>query len=257
MAVLQVMTVIFGDRIFLFLGFTVSAGWLILMPIIFYLFQIVSECYGWQYARQIIWLNFIVNLSTTIIMLSFKLLPFNWNNHSDIDNAYVTLLKYQTMPAITMLIGMFLSDYVTSALMCWSRFHWNGRFLMLRIAILHCIGELIINSGGMIVQPLNGYSLQESWMMCCNSFYARSLVMLALLPIARVVIWGIQNYLEKVIVFEYNNQYKFFKFVIDPSKMIFFDAKQWKICPNKKELNIEKTAAQYNSSFADINIRIH
>jgi uncharacterized PurR-regulated membrane protein YhhQ (DUF165 family) len=77
----------------------VYAGLLILMPIIFYLFQIVSECYGWQYARQIIWLNFMVNLSTTIIMLSFKLSPFNWNNHSDIDNAYITLLKYQTMLA--------------------------------------------------------------------------------------------------------------------------------------------------------------
>ncbi len=110
------------------------------------------------------------------------------------------------LQVMTVIFGdrIFLFLWLTvSALMCWSRFHWNFRFLMLRIAILHCIGEL------------------------------------------------------KVIVFEYNNQYKFFKFVIDPSKMIFFDAKQWKICPNKKELNIEKTATQYNSSFADINIRIH
>lgn len=58
MAVLQVLTVIFGSKGFLFFGYDITAGWLILMPINFYLFQIIAECYGWQYARQIIWLNF-------------------------------------------------------------------------------------------------------------------------------------------------------------------------------------------------------
>ena len=30
-------------------------GTLICTPIVLYIFQIVAECYGWQYGRQIVW----------------------------------------------------------------------------------------------------------------------------------------------------------------------------------------------------------
>ena len=53
MSVLQVLCTMYGRKFFLFLGFNASPRRLILLPIIFYIFQIVAECYGWQYARQI------------------------------------------------------------------------------------------------------------------------------------------------------------------------------------------------------------
>ena len=61
---------------------------------------------------------------------------------------------------------------------------------------------------------------------------------------------------EEVVVFEYHNQYRFLKFSIDPSRIVFFDSEEWNRCPNKKDLDIEKIALQYNSSFADVKIKI-
>lgn len=228
MAVLQVLTVVFGNKFFIFFGFQVSAGWIYLMPIVFYLFQIVSECYGWQYARQIMWVNIIVNTVLVVVMWAFGMIPANMNiDHADIENAYTTLLNYQTLPAVNMLISMFIADYITSALMCWSKFHWKGKHMIVRIAILHCIAEVIIGSGWLLIGPLHGYTFAESLKGVLDSFYARTIVMIALLPVASFIIRWIQNSLEGVTVVDLNIRFSPFKFKINPEESVIFSTKDW------------------------------
>lgn len=235
MAVLQVLTVVFGNKMFMFFGFQVSAGWIYLMPIVFYLFQIVAECYGWQYARQIMWINIIVNLMLSIIMSAFSMIPANMNiDHADIETAYTTLLNYQTAPAINMLISMFVADYITSALMCWSKFHWKGKNIVIRMAILHCIAELIIGSGWLLIGPMHGYTVAECWRQVLDSFYARTLVMIALLPVGSFVIKWIQSSLEGVTVFDLNIRFSPFKFKINPEESVQFSTADWHKIADKK-----------------------
>jgi uncharacterized PurR-regulated membrane protein YhhQ (DUF165 family) len=259
MAVLQVFTVVFGSRGFLFFGFDITAGWLILMPINFYLFQIVAECYGWQYARQIVWLNFIVNLNMLVILYFFKYLPIDGNTHITTQNAYSTIFADRWIYAAIMLVSMLLVDYITSALMCWSKFHWKGKLLIFRIAILHCIAEIIINAGGFIIEPFHGYSFSESWKFAFDSFCARSIIMICLLPIVSIVIWWIQNRLEGVIVFDLNVRFAPFKFKINPNDSVQFIVQEWKMLPNieKNQLNINKFAQEYFANHAVVKMRIH
>jgi uncharacterized PurR-regulated membrane protein YhhQ (DUF165 family) len=259
MAVLQVFTVIFGSRGFLFFGFDITAGWLILMPINFYLFQIVAECYGWQHARQIVWLNFIVNVTMTIILFSFKFLPFNGSNSQITHSAYTTLFNKKWIAAATMMFSMFIADYITSAIMCWSKFHWKGKLLIVRMAILHCISEIIINAGDFIVDPMNGYSFAECWRFSLDSFYARSIVMICFLPMAKLVIWWIQNRLEGVIVFDLNIKFAPFKFKINPNESVQFIAQEWREMSDveKNKLDIAKFVMEYLSSQATVKIKIY
>ncbi len=245
MAVLQVFTVVFGLRGFLFFGFDITAGWLILMPINFYLFQIVAECYGWQYARQIVWINFAVNTTILAILFLFQYIPFNGMTHESTQNAYAVLFQGLWIYAMTMLFSMLIADYITSVLMCWSKFHWNGRFLIIRIFILHCIAEITINSGGLIADPLNGYSFQEALKFALDSFYARTIVMILLLPIAKLVIWWIQNRLEGVIVFDLNIRFAPFKFRINPDESVQFAADGWHKLEVRK-VDPKDLAAHYN-----------
>ncbi len=74
MACLQVLGSLYIRRFITFFGFDISIGSLFILPIILYTFQIVAECYGWQYCRQIVWLNFVVNGIITILTFSFKFL---------------------------------------------------------------------------------------------------------------------------------------------------------------------------------------
>ena len=247
MAVLQVMVVIYGAKFFNFFGFTVSAGWLILLPIMMYIFQIVSECYGWQYARQIIWANFLVNGLTTLIVFSFKYIQFYdpTNAHKDMGLAYAVLMDNKWVACVTMWVGVFLSDLITSALMSWSRFHWNGRFVFLRMIILHLVSECIMLSGSFIVLPFRGYSITETWHLNYDSLIARTIVSLALVPIARFVSWYIQHRIEGVVVFDYKQEFSPFKFGINPNDSVQFNATGWDRVDSGK-VNLKKMAEHYN-----------
>jgi uncharacterized PurR-regulated membrane protein YhhQ (DUF165 family) len=252
MAVLQVMTVIYDDKFFVFFGLNASLGWLILMPINLYLFQIVAECYGWQYARQIVWCNFIVNLLMMLIIFTFKYVPFSSNlNRADIQSAFITFMdndKLLDMPP--MLISMLVSDLVTSALMAWSKFHWNGRHIIARVLCLHFISEIIILSSGFIASPLTGYTLLETWYGTKELFIARTIIMIVLLPVARLVIYWLQNKVEGVVVFDYKRDVKVFSFRVNNNDTAQFYAKDWNELPvkSKKVFNIERAVLLYHST---------
>lgn len=255
MAVLQVMIVIYGIKMFSFFGFTVSAGWLILLPMMMYIFQIVSECYGWQYARQIIWCNFVVNGATTAIVFSFKYIPVNSVTHKDVSLAYAVLMDNKWVACLVMWISVFLSDFVTSALMCWFRFKCNGRFIFFRMILLHLISEAIMLSGSFIVLPFRGYTIAETWHISYDSFIARGIMSLLMLPLARLITWYIQHKIEKVVVFDYKCQFFPFKLNITPTDSVHFHTVVWdKI--NARSVDIKKIANKFYASRAVINIKI-
>lgn len=245
MAVLQVMTVIYDDKNFLFFGLNGSTGWLLLMPIMQYLFQIVAEVYGWQYARQIMWCNFIVNLLITLIIFTFRYIPFSELNHDDIKTAFIVLMdndKLVSMPS--MIFGMLISDTVVSGLMAWSKFHWNGRYVTIRIIFLHILSEIIILSAGFLAGLWAGFSVQENLTLTKDSFYARSIIMLALLPVARYVIYWLQNKVEGVIVFDYKPGFAPFKFKVNPEDSVQFSATGWQTIDSSK-VNVRKIAYDF------------
>jgi uncharacterized PurR-regulated membrane protein YhhQ (DUF165 family) len=252
MTLLQVMTVIYDDKYFVILGLNVSVGWFILMPVMLYLFQIVAEVYGWQYARQIIWCNFTVNLLMTVIIFAVKYIPFSSNlNHEDIKSAFIILMdndKLVDMPL--MLIAMLVSDLITSALMIWSKFHWNGQHVITRILCLHFVSEIIILSTSFIAQPLTGYTISETWSATKDCFIARTIIMIALLPFARYAVYLLQHKVEGVVVFDYKKDFKVFTFKVSLDDSAQFNAEQWyTLSPKmKKEFNCERSVLLYNST---------
>jgi len=256
MAVLQIMTIIYGARDFLFFGFDVSAGWIFLMPIMLYIFQISAEVYGWQYARQMIWLNLLTNSLFVIITYLFQFIPKSKGIvHNDLQSAYITLMDKRYIAGIMMSIAIFVSDFVTSTLLCWIKVYFHGRYLILRLIFLHILSELIIISTGFILDPLKGYSLFEAWIFARDAFYARTICMFFLLPFARFTIWYLQNYVEQVMVFDYKDNFSFFKLSIKTSNAIYFNISSWKKT-DVKNLDVKKIAKDYYASRDVINIKI-
>ncbi len=251
MAVLQVMTVIYGARHFIFFSFDVSAGWLFLMPVMLYIFQIVAECYGWQYSRQMIWLNLITNVLFTSIIFLFRFIPDSTGLiHKDLQQAYTVLINPRYVAGIMMCFAVFTSDFVTSGLMCWSRFQWNGRYLIVRMIILHILSESIIISTGFIASPFNGYSLHETCIFARDAFYARTIIMITLMPAARCVIWYIQHKIEGVVVFDLAATFNPFKFGINPADSVQFNANGWDKIDSGK-IDVKKIAEYYSNGILE------
>jgi hypothetical protein len=246
MSVLQILTVLFGDQMFSLFGFQVSSGWIFLMPIVIYILQISAEVYGWQYARQMVWINFCVNAILIIVLSTFSLIPVSKFYNNDIGYAYKTLISYEISSSITMLFCMFLSDFVTSSLICWSRFQFNGKYLAVRIVILHCVAESIILLGG-ISGLVVGIPINAIWHFSVDSFIARSIIMLALLPVEKMVIWFIQHRIEHAIVFDLKSTFNLFRFSINPHDSVMFSVGSSDNDDSTGHIDMKKLAQAYNN----------
>jgi len=110
---------------------------------------------------------------------------------------------------------------------------------------LHCVAELIIGCGWVIVRPFYNYSIAESLKGALDSFYARSIIMLCMLPIAYFIIKWIQNRLEGVIVFDLNIRFAPFKFRINPDESVQVAADGWHKLEARK-VDPKDLAANYN-----------
>lgn len=250
MACLQVLAVIYGRLFFNVMGVDASVGNVIILPIVLYCFQIVAECYGWQYARQIIWANFIVNGIITIVTFGIQYIPISSMTHEELKFSYIHLLNTVWVSASITWVVVFFSDYVASVLMCESRFQFNGRFLLLRMIILHCLAEAILVSGGLIILPFNGYSMSDTLHIMLGTFVARTASSIIMLPFARFAIWFIQHKVEKVVVFDLHTGFNPFKFDINPAESVHFNADGWDKIDSGK-INLKKMAEYYSNGILE------
>lgn len=244
MAVLQIMAVLYSRKFILFLGLNISEGGLLFLPLVLYTFQIVSECYGWQYARQIVWCNLLVNFLSAVIYSSSVFIPYSSFNHLDLKNSYISLIDTIWVSATVSSVFVFLSDYITSALMCWSRFYWSGKFIWIRIIALHILSEIILAMGGFISLSFNNFSFNEILYFILSSFCARTIISVIMLPIIRFVIWFIQHKIEKVVVFDLHARFNPFQFGINPTDSVQFNATGWDKIDSGK-INLKKMSEYY------------
>jgi uncharacterized PurR-regulated membrane protein YhhQ (DUF165 family) len=252
MSVLQVLTALYNRHFITFFGYDISFGSLLLFPWVIFIFQISAECYGWQYARQIVWCNFIVNGITTAVTFTAKFIGYSSLNHATMKAAYITLVDTMWVACAMSWMVIFISDYITSALTSWSRIKFNGRFLILRTVVLNIISESILLSSSFIILPFNGYSIENTVHTFYSIFLARAIMSIMLLPIVRCIIWYIQHRIEHVVVFDYKKDFNPFKFAVNLHDAIQFDTKEWNIMPNtlKKNFNFARAMMIYQSTHA-------
>jgi uncharacterized PurR-regulated membrane protein YhhQ (DUF165 family) len=248
MATLQVLCIIYGRKFFLFFGLNVAVGGLLMMPVILFIFQIVSECYGWQYARQIVWANFVVNIIVTSVTFFCRYIPFSSFNHFGLKTAYVVLIDTMWVSAIVNGMFVFLSDYMVSTLMSWTKFHFKGRFMFIRMILLHIFSESILLIGVFISLSYNGYTIPEISSFIISTFIARAIISIALLPIVGFTIWYIQEKVEQVVVFDSGrDSWNVFHWDIDNKNIVQFNIQDWNklSIDKKKRVDISKIALDY------------
>lgn len=259
MVLLQMMATIFGRKFVLFMGFNVAISSLIFIPTILYIFQIVAECYGWQYARQIVWCNFIVNLLSTILFLIMKEIPCNSITHPDLAFSYEHLVNTMWISSAMSCIVIFLADYFSTSVMSYSKFIYNGRFIFFRMILVHLTSEMILSGGTFVSLPYNGYSLIDTWHIVYSTFCARTIMSVIILPFIVAIVMVIQRYIERVISFDINGaSWNIFHWNIDNKHTVQFDAQEWVALSStkKKQIDIDEIATQYYSSHAIVQIKI-
>ena len=248
MVCLQMLNIVYGRKFITFLNFDINAGSLILLPLLLYIFQTVGECYGWQYSRQIIWCNFVINGVATVIFFAFSFLHYSSFNHAGLQNAYVLLIDTMWVSAAVNWVIVFMSDYFVSSFTCASRSFFNGKFIWFRTIIINLVADCILLAGNFISMPYNGYSMAETYHYIFAVFIARNIVTIGMLPFVRFVVWFIQNKIEGVVVFDYKSDFNPFKFGINPTDSVQFNATGWEKIDAGK-IDLKKLAQAYSEDF--------
>ncbi len=250
MVCLQMLNIVYGRKFITFINFDINAGSLILLPLLLYIFQIVGECYGWQYSRQIIWCNFVVNGLATIIFYSFSFLHYSSFNHAGLQNAYVLLIDTMWVSAAVNWIIVFMSDYFVSSFTCASRSFFNGKFIWLRTIIINLVADCILLAGNFISMPYNGYSMAQTYHYIFAVFIARNIVTIAMLPFVRFIVWVIQHKIENTVVFDLTRNFNPFKFGINPADSVQFNADGWEKIDSSK-VDVKKMADYYSNGILE------
>lgn len=229
MAFLQMMAIMYGRHfIDLFFGWHVALGNLIFTPMIIFIFQIVSEVYGWQYARQIVWCNFTFNLLATFFTLVMSYVPYSAIMNQDLKMSYIYFVDTMWVSCFINCIVIFCSDYVSIVVTSISRFIFRGRFMVLRLFAVHCLSEGILLTGGAVGYLYNHYTIIEVLHLQINMFFIRLITALIMTPAVYLTIWLLQHKIEQIIAFDINkNLWNIFRWTIDKNKMVKLNAEQW------------------------------
>lgn len=240
MAVLQVSGILYSRYWIDIHNSHLPLGTLLCTPLILYIFQIVSECYGWQYGRQIMWINLIINLLFTLITFTVSFIPISNFTHIGLSTAYNSLMNTVWLSALMSAIAIFFAEYFATILMVKSRLYFHGNLVFLRVILIQCITEMVLLSTSFIIMPYNGYSLPELYHAMLQTFISRTVYATALAPISVFMIWVIQHYIEKVVCFDVNPDWNVFDWQIHDRSTVKISTKDWDALPKdlKNQINI-------------------
>jgi uncharacterized integral membrane protein (TIGR00697 family) len=122
-------------------GPIITDGGAIIFPLSYIISDILTEVYGYAYARRAIWLAFALML---IAIISFKIVGYlpsaeEWNNQA----AYNDILGFVARIAIASLIAFLFGQFLNSFVIAKLKIRTKGKRLWLRLIGSTAVGELI------------------------------------------------------------------------------------------------------------------
>lgn len=121
--------------------FLVPAGTLVLFPVSYIFGDVLTEVYGFQRARQVIWIGFGCNLLAVIaIMIGGALPPADiWHDQA----AYETILGFTWRLLLASFAGYLVGEFVNSIVLARLKVVTSGRWLWSRTIPSTVVGQFV------------------------------------------------------------------------------------------------------------------
>lgn len=122
------------------IGFAVLPAAIIVFPLSYIFGDILTEVYGYRWARRVIWLGFLCNLIFVFFAWVGQLLPAAsfWEGQE----AYVSILGYAPRLLVASFCGYLVGEFANSFIMAKMKVATQGRWLWART-----IGSTIVGQG--------------------------------------------------------------------------------------------------------------
>ncbi len=189
----------------------------ITLTINFLIIAIVTNCYGKQSARQLIWINNIVAIQFVIYSLSANALKWSSGSHDlAIINSYQIIIPLFAKGSLFGILGENVADFLFTFL--YSRYKNNvltksiktsylqDYFVLFRYSFIANFAMLSVAYSGIFFN----YAIEEIITLVCGALFVKTVIELFLSPIALYAITKLKK-LENFDVYDFsgNNPFAF------------------------------------------------
>jgi queuosine precursor transporter len=127
-----------STKILLFWKFTFDGG-TILFPLSYIFGDILTEVYGYQRTRKVIWTGFLAALLMSLVLWVVQVLPPapDWPNQQ----AYETLIGFVPRIVLASLTAYFAGEFINSFILSRLKVRMKGKYLWIRTIGSTLVGE--------------------------------------------------------------------------------------------------------------------
>ena len=219
----QLMCFIYARRKVDILGFPVNVSGII-FPLDIYLIEIIGECYGFQFARQIVWINLTIHAIFIFFVLATNSLPYSSLMHTDLVFSYKHLIAISWVSALGSLIFNFMADMFSARFIANTKVLFEGKYMFARLFISQTCSEIIVTLSYFVSFLTNGYTVMFTVKLIGATIIVKSIMAFIMYPFARIMIYLIKQK-ENFNAYDLNLVYKIFSFSIHLDNIQFFPIK--------------------------------
>lgn len=185
--------------------FSINSGATFIFPITYALGDVVTEVYGYNMARKLIWLSLLLQFIFAILVTITIHLPspYFWNGNEAYITVFGSILRFVLAGTIANIVSNFMNIYLVSKL----KVPMEGKFFWVRSILSTMVSGFLLVSI-IIIVGFTGNEIDyiKSWIMF-KSTYACEVAYAFLLAVPAALTAKFLKSSEKVDVYDYNTNF--------------------------------------------------
>jgi len=206
-AVILIVSNIASSKLTSFFGLTLDAG-TILFPLTYIFGDILTEVYGYNVSRKVIWIGFGSSLLASLVFIAVSALPPSpeWGNQG----AYETILGLTPRIVIASLSAYLVGEFANSMIMAKIKVKMAGKKLWVRTISSTLVGQLLDSTIFVVVAFIGIFPTPLILILIASNYIFKVGIEIVLTPVTYKVV-GFLKKNEMIDTYDTNTNWNPFR----------------------------------------------
>lgn len=193
------------------LGPLIVDGGVVVFPLVYILGDILTEVYGFRYARRAIWTAFFILFFAVISFTIVRFLPVAPEYTDQL--AFESILGFFPRIVLASLIAFLVGSFVNSFILAKIKLKTSGRYLSFRLIASTLVGQFIDTLVFALVAFAGVLVLKDLVIFILIGWVLKTLIEILVLPLTALTIKYLKN-TESINTFDTKTNFNPFKFKV-------------------------------------------
>ena len=200
----------FDARLIAFGPFVTDAG-TIIFPLTFIAGDIITEVYGYQFARRAIWIGFCVNF--VVLLYGQLVIHLPSPAQAPFNRLFSTLLNQNLRICMASSISYLCAEPANAYLIAKLKIISNGRWMWFRFLLSTIVGATIDTSLFSIIAFYHVIPVLEIWKMIGTVWLAKIIIEIVSLPVSTMLAYKLKR-IEQIDQYDHHTKFSIWRWAI-------------------------------------------